>query len=110
MDFHIQCLGPDLILVLCGSDGMLDAADQYCDARDSLELAEYVNWIGHHNLSARMCIAPNTKGIFYRRKLSKIVRTINDRLRQMGAFVSEEDVSLEDVNRTIQNGKVSIQA
>lgn len=108
MDFHIQCLGSNLILVLCGSDGMLDAADQYCDARDSLELAEYVNWIGCHDLRARMCIAPNTKGIFYRRKLSKIVRTINDRLRQMGAFVFEEDVSLEDVNSRLANQRASV--
>lgn len=108
-DFHIQCLGPDLILVLCGKEGMLDAADQYCDAHNSLELTEYLDWIGHHNLKARMCIAPGLKGIFYRHKLAKIVRTVNDRFRQLGAFVSEDDVSLEDVNRTLQNGKISTQ-
>lgn len=107
MDHHIQCLGPDLLLLLCGDDGMLDAADQYCDAHDSLELAEYVDWIGQHGLKARMCINPNIKGIFYRRKLVKIVQGINDQFQQLGAFVTEEEISQKDVNDLLQDRRIS---
>lgn len=101
MNFHVQILSEDIFMALQGNEGMLTAADRYCDARETLELSEYVDWLGSHDLRARLWMRPDIKGFFYRRQVKKAVQSMNERLQRLGALIPENEITQEEVEQTL---------
>lgn len=101
MDYHLQILGEGIYIVLYGSEGMMEAANQYCDTKDALELSEYAEWIGRHGLRARLCIRPEVKRIFFRRRVDKAVRESNDLLQRYGALIPECEIDQREIEYTL---------
>lgn len=90
MEYRKQLFFGEIIFLLRGSEGMLAAADQYCDDHPALDLAEYVVWISQHGLQARCCRVPGVKGFFHRRKLQRVTDDVNQALRDRGAYITRE--------------------
>lgn len=95
MDYHVQRLGPDISALLYGCEGMLFAADQYCEDREQLELSDYLEWMASHGIRARLYVRNWVKGILYRRQLKKIVESLNGQLQERGALLTVDESSPE---------------
>lgn len=89
-EYGKQLLCDEIIFLLRGSRGMLDAANRYCDDHSDLDLAEYVVWISQHGLQARCCRVPGIKGFFHRRRLQRITDGVNRALQSRGAYITRE--------------------
>ena len=79
MTFGILILG-DMVLLLYGSPGMIEAAKQYCEQRDDLDLADYMEWVIQHKLLACVCVKSDIKEFLRRFKIRHIAKKLNDML------------------------------
>lgn len=77
----------DYVFMLCGTGGMIEAAKQYCEQRDQLELTEYVAWIIQHKLSACVCMKADTNGLLDRIRTRQWAQRLNDILDKGGSYI-----------------------
>ena len=87
MKYKTQLLCDEIII-----EGMLAAADKYCDSHLCLDLAEYVDWLSFHDLQARCCRVPGVKGFCHKRKLQWITDGVNQALQSKGAYITRDCV------------------
>ena len=92
MKYKAQLLCGEIIVLLRANEGMLAAADRYCDSHLCLDLAEYVDWLSLHGLQARFCRCPGVKGFWHRLKLQKITAGANQSLRDRDAYITRDCV------------------
>lgn len=90
MKYKKQLLCGEIVVLLRGSEGMLAAADRYCDASPALDLDDYIDWIAQHGLQARFCRVPGIKGILHRWKLQRITNSVNQALQIRDAYITRE--------------------
>lgn len=115
MNFGIQIFG-DMVLVLYGSEGMLDAAKEYCEQRDDLDLEEYIDWVVRHRMPACVSVRAGTKGLLRQHQAKKVSGEMNEQLElggvyvQLGQFITSmkiENPELYQEARSLFEGEVN---
>lgn len=95
MDYHVQRLGHDISALLYGCEGMLLAADQYCECRERLELPDYMDWMANHSVKAHLYVRKQARGPFHRLRVRQIVKYLNNQLRELDALLTVDERSPE---------------